>query len=114
MQSHGTIDSKTFAIGVLSVTACVLFVGLILISQPPARAMGMNDRGADYVMLTQQLSPTSEGLVVIDAAAKQMIIYAYDYNNRSLDILRRVNLEQLPKARASEEGARGPAHRGRQ
>jgi hypothetical protein len=31
-----------------------------------------------------------------------MIIYNFDYNNRSLEILRRVYLDQLPKPRAAD------------
>lgn len=107
--SPTTIDGKTFGIGVLSVTACILFVGLmLLLTQParPAHAIGMNDRGGDYIMLTQQLSNSSEGIVVIDAAAKRMIVYAFDYNNRVLEIVQRVPLHRLPKPR-DDEPARG-------
>lgn len=96
------LDARTFAIGVLGITACVLFVGLILIAQQPAYAIGMNDRGGDYIMLTQQLSTTTEGVAVVDAAAKQVVIYSFDYNNRSLEILRRIYLDQLPKPRATD------------
>ncbi len=89
----------TLASGALALTACALFVALILVAQPTAQAIGMNDRGGDYIMLTQQLSSTTEGVVVIDAAAKQMIIYAFDYNTKTLEILRQVPLDQLPKPR---------------
>jgi hypothetical protein len=102
------INGKTLAIGVLTVTACIFFVGLILVSQPPAYAIGQLDRGGDYIMLTQQLSTTTEGIVVIDAAAKQMIVYQYDYNNRSLDILKRVYLDQLPKPNRPAETEQRP------
>ena len=60
--TSNSFDTKTFAIGVLSVTACVLFVGFLLIAQQPALASGLNDRGGDYIMLTQQLSTTTEGI----------------------------------------------------
>jgi len=97
--SSPAIDRRTFATGVLAVTACLLFVGLMLLVNTPATAIGMGDRGGDYIMLTQQLSSTTEGVVVIDAAAKQMIVYAFDYNNKTLEIVRRVPLDQLPKPR---------------
>ena len=96
------LDAQTFAIGVLGITACVLLVGLILISQQPAYAIGMNDRGGDYILLTQQLSSSSEGVVVVDAGAKQVIIYTFNYNERALEILRRIYLDQLPRPRATE------------
>jgi hypothetical protein len=84
------LDARTFVIAVLGVTACVLFVGLILVSQPAAYATSMIDRGGDYIMLTQRLSNSRDGVVIIDD------------NNRTLDILRRVYLDQLPKPRATE------------
>ena len=94
---HG-LDARTFAIGILSVTACVLFVGLLLLTQPPAYAMGMNDRGGDYILSTQQISTSQEAIVVVDGAAKQMIVYEFDYSNRRLNVLHRpVQLDQLPK-----------------
>ena len=93
------VDAKTFTIGVLAITACVLFVGFLFLSQQPAYGLGMNDRGGDYIMLTQQMSTTTEAVVVVDAAAKQMIIYAFDYNNKTMEIVRQVPLDQLPKPR---------------
>ena len=107
---RGRVDYRLFAIGILSVTAAVLFVGLMLVSQPEARATGMNDRGGDYIMLTQQISATSEGVVVVDASSKQMIIYEYDYNNRNLAIVQRVNLQDYSKIRGPEGT---PPRRGR-
>jgi hypothetical protein len=91
------LDGKTFAIGVLGVTACILFVGFMLLATHPAQAIGTSDRGGDYKMLTQQLSNSQEGLVVVDSAAKQIIIYAFDYNTKVLEIAAPIDLNQLPK-----------------
>jgi hypothetical protein len=105
------LDAKLFAIGVLSITAGVLFVGFMLVTQQPAYAIGMSDRSGDYILATQQLSTTSEGIVVVDAAAKRVIIYEFDYNNKVLNILRQIALDQLPKPRESETGPRPPSGR---
>jgi hypothetical protein len=105
------LDGKLFAIGVLGITACVLFVGFMLVTQQPAYAIGMNDRAGDYIMATQQLSTTSEGVIIIDAAAKKLIIYEFDYNNKVMNILRQVQLDQLPKPRDREAPARTPTGR---
>ncbi|MGD8450702.1 MAG: hypothetical protein PVJ57_02690 [Phycisphaerae bacterium] len=94
-----TIDARTFAIGVLSVTACIFFVGLLLVnSAPPAQAIGMSDRSGDYVVCTQQLTTSNEGVIVLDAAAKRMIVYSYDYNRRQLKPLAGFELSQLQTA----------------
>jgi len=102
------VDAKLLGIGVLSVTACVLLVGLILVLiQPtPAQANGENDRAGDYIMATQQLSTSTDAIVVIDAAARQMIFYGFDYNDRTLQILQRVNLASMPKPRPPEDDLR--------
>lgn len=109
------IDTGTFTIGVLSVTACVLFVGLMFLLQVPAQAIGTNDRAGDFVMCTQQVTTTTEALILIDAAAKQMLIYEFDYGTRTLDILRRVNLAELPGPRdqqpAEEQQRQEPRRR---
>lgn len=93
------LDAKTFAIGILSVTACILFVGLVLVllTPKPAFATGQNDRGGDYIMLTQQLSNSVEGVLVIDAASKRMSLYALNIGNKRLDIVQRnIPLDRLP------------------
>ncbi len=96
------LDSRTFLIGILGVTACVLFVGLMLLTQAPAYALGMNDRGGDYIMSTQQISTSQEAIVIVDAAAKQMIVYEFDYSNRRLNVLHKpVALDQMPKPQRS-------------
>jgi hypothetical protein len=103
------LDGKAFAIGILGVTACILFVGLLLVTQTPAHAFAMNDRGGDYIMLTQQLSLSTEGVVVIDAAAKRMLIYSFDYNTKTLEPLRGWNLDALPRPR--EQAPPAPARK---
>lgn len=97
--ADNAIDAKALAIGILSVTATVLFVGFLLVSQQPAYAIGTSDRGGDYIMLTQQVSNSSEAVVVIDAAAKKLLIYAFDYNAKALEIVWRLDLDRLPKHR---------------
>jgi uncharacterized membrane protein len=99
-----TIDSKALAIGVLSITACILFVGLLMLTmQPqPAYGIGQIDRGGDYIMLTQQLSSSQEGVVIIDAASRQMTLYALDGSNKQLQILQsNIPLDQLPGSQGS-------------
>ncbi len=75
-------------IGVLSITAVVLLVGVLLAPgwQAPAYAIGQLDRGGDYIMLTGQFSKSSEMVYLIDAAAQQLNAYSYDWNRGILVI----------------------------
>ena len=91
------LDVRVFAIGVLSVTACILFVALLLITTQPAQAIGQLDRGGDYIMLTQQLTSSQEGCLVIDAASRQMTLYALNNSNKQLQVIQpNIDLKQLP------------------
>jgi hypothetical protein len=104
---QNTIDGKTFAIGILSVTACVLFVGLLMVTTQPAYGIGQSDRGGDYIMLTQQLTNSQEGIIIIDAASRQMTLYALNGSNRQLQILHQnIPLDELPGSRPNPP--RGP------
>jgi len=103
------LDGKALAIGFLSVTACVLFVGLLVVTSlpKPAFATGQNDRGGDYIMLTQQISNSTESIVVIDAASRRMNTYGYDAGQKKFRILQRgIPLDKLPGNRV--EGANNP------
>ncbi len=113
--SGGAVDNKSLAIGVLSITACILLVGVVLIARTPpaAYAIGMNDRAGDYLMVTQQLSISQEGLVIIDAAAEQMIVYSYNINQKALVILARVPLDRLRRPVEQEPQTPGRQQRRR-
>jgi hypothetical protein len=98
------VDNERLAIGFLTVTAVILFVGFLLITGTPreAGAIGMNDRGGDYIMATQQLTSSNEGIVVIDAAAKRMIVYGFDYSRKQLVALDGFAMENLQKPRGDD------------
>jgi len=74
------MDSKDLTIGVLSTTAVVLFVGLMLVQSTPAPtyASGMGDTGGDYIMLSGELFDQEELLYVIDTAQDKMLTYRFD------------------------------------
>jgi hypothetical protein len=89
------VDTKVFAIGVLTITACVLLVGfLMLAATPPALASRMMDRGGDYILCTQSISNSREALVVIDAAARRVVLYAYNASRHEIEPLDRFALNE--------------------
>lgn len=97
-------DGKSLAIGVLSVTAAIFLVGFALLAAFPRQALafGQNDRSGDYIILTQQISNSIEGLVVIDAASKRMCLYGLDLGTKQLRLMQRdFPLDKLP---GSQEG----------
>ena len=74
------MNTKDLAIGTLSVTAVILFVGLVItqMSPPPALAVGQIDRGGDYTMLTGQVTADEEVLYVLDSAIPRLTVYAFN------------------------------------
>ena len=80
-------DDKNLTIGVLSITAVVLLVGVILTSvggQNQALAIGQSDRGGDYIVVTGQFTQSAELVYVADAAAGRLNLYSYDATRRQL------------------------------
>jgi hypothetical protein len=109
------MDSKNFAIGVLSTTAVILLVGLILLhAQPePAFASGMGDRGGDYVMLSGSLWEQEELLYVLNTAEEKMITYKYNMQANQItptaaqDLKRFLQPQQDDKDQGRGRGGRG-------
>ncbi len=80
-------DRDSLTIGVLSITATILLVGIILVTvggQDRAVAIGQTDRGGDYLVVTGQFTDSSELIYVTDAAARKMNVYSYDWNRGHL------------------------------
>jgi len=64
------MDSKNLAIGVLTVTATILFVGLVIV----------NSIGGDYLVVTGQQRSERELLYVIDAGGRTERLAAYVFD----------------------------------
>jgi hypothetical protein len=95
------MNSKDFAIGVLTVTATVLLATVLLmtvLTPKPVHAYAQLDEGAGYTMLTVQVSDSAEFLNVIDHTAGVMNMYRYDLN---IGRLLPVQQMLLPSAQAS-------------
>ena len=96
-----SLDGRTIAIGVLSLTASVLFVGLMLLTAQPrtAQASGMIDRGGDYIMSTIRVDSNVEALMVLDSAARRLNVYLADTNRKKLTLVQNnIPLEKMPGA----------------
>lgn len=95
------VDGKSLAIGILSVTATILMVGLLILATVarPAYGIGMLDRGSQYIMLTQQVSNSGEAVVIIDAEAERMGVYALNPSTKKIVLLQsNIPLDQMPGA----------------
>jgi len=102
------MDSRNFAIGILSTTAVMLLVGIMIIhSRPaPAIASGMTAASGDYVMTVGSVSSNDEELVfVIDNAGQKMLVYRFDIGRHEVQIVQGIKLGDLQQA----AGAQAPS-----
>ena len=106
------MDNKNFTIGILSTTAVILLVGLLLVqTRPePAYGFGMNAQGGDYVLITGQLQRNEEILYVIDAASQKMIAYRFDINSNTIQV---GDAENLAKLKGGDDAAAGSPRTGK-
>jgi len=80
-------DNKHLAIGVLSITATILFAAFLIVTiipAPYASAIGQTDRGGDYIVVTGQFSNSTEQVYVTDAAANRLHSYSFDWGRRQI------------------------------
>jgi len=96
-------DPRNFAIGVLSTTASVLFVGLLLLqSQSQAvHAEGMTTTGGNYVLTVGRLNQGDEELLyLIDSGSNKLIAYRFDAVRRQIEVVQGIDLGELRRAPA--------------
>lgn len=78
------MDRKTFAIGVLSVTAVVLFVAQFLPVQTANAAFSMQSR--DYNVVTARVQQGGDGLYIVDNRSGMVAVYTWDSAARSVKL----------------------------
>lgn len=108
------MDNKNFAIGILSTTAAILFVGLVVIHTRPASVLadGMTTRGGNYDMTVGAVDKRDEELVyVINTPQLRMIAYRFNATTNQIEVYQGVDLAEI---RAQEAGQpQTPQQRGR-
>lgn len=87
-------DKSRITIGVLSITATILLVGVLMTlgGQGKAMAIGQTDRGGDYILVTGQFNDNNELVYVTDAAAQRMNVYSYEQTNRQFTLWDTIDL----------------------
>lgn len=88
------MNTKDFAIGVLSVTGVILLTTVVLLSvlaPKPAQGFGQLDSGGGYTIYTSNADGTLENICVINQQAGLLNIYRYDINSSRL-----LPLQQIP------------------
>ena len=77
-----TVDNKTFAIGVLTVTAAILMVAVV--NKPREVQAAEVVRGRDYSCVTARLAQGDDGLYVVDGKTGMMAVFVYDPGRKQI------------------------------
>ncbi len=94
------MNSKDFAIGVLSTTGTILLVGVVLLYslQEDVRAGGMTASGGGYVVTVGNLTQHDEELVyVIDSSTDKLIVYRFDGSRHQIELVQGIDFAELKR-----------------
>ena len=77
-----TIDKKSFAAGVLTVTAAVLFVAHLTLTEPATANVAVKDR--DYTAVTGRTTKGGEALYLTDNRTGLLGVFVFDPGKRAI------------------------------
>ncbi len=100
------MSAKDLAIGILSTTAAILLVGLLIINTLPglAYASGMTEMGGDYVLSVGTAITADEELIyIVDAPTEKMVVYRFDGGRGRIEIAQGIDLRPLREAAAGQQ-----------
>ncbi len=89
------MNQQNFTIGILTVTATILLVGILLmgtLTPREAQAFGQADRGGDYVMLTSQWRLSDEVLWILDGRSQVLGLYYFQPDRARLELVDTIQL----------------------
>lgn len=102
------MDSRNFAIGVLSTTAVMLLVGLVVVHSRPApvQARGMTLVAGEYVLTVGSLDQVDEDLLyVVDNGESKLVTYRFDGIGNRIEVVSGVDLDEIRKMAAPAGGS---------
>lgn len=76
------MDKKTFTIGVLSLTAVLLFCAILIM--PPRASANFAIKDRDYQAVTATITANDEALYVVDNRSGMMACFSYSPAQRAL------------------------------
>ncbi len=90
-------NAKNMAIGVLSITAVILLVGIIIVSSPaakPAYAGNVSSYGGDFTVTIGRVTRDAELLYLVDNTTERLLVYGLQRKTGKTAILDKSELSQ--------------------
>lgn len=114
------MDSKTFAVGVLSITAVILLAALVMIHAFPAPVIasgGMTVSAGEYVVTVGKDAGDQEFIYIIDSVSDRLIVYRFDNSRKQIVLAQGIELAELrgpdKTPRGTKQGSKRGGYRGR-
>lgn len=104
------MNSKNFAIGILTTTSAILLVGVLLMGRMAevAQAGPMTVSGGDYTLAVGRINTRDEVLYVIDAPTQRLGMYRFDSGARKIVLVAGEDLGLVRKNVAGGTAAPAP------
>lgn len=85
------MDRKTYTLGILTVTATILFAALLFAPPTPvnaqvAGASGVVARDRDYTLLTAPIEGGGDALYIMDNRRGNLVVFTYNNSAKSLTL----------------------------
>ena len=78
------MDTKTFSIGILSLTALILFVAQFIPGGSNRAAFAETVRERDYQLVTPRIAQGGDALYIVDNKSGMGAVFSWDPNVRSV------------------------------
>ena len=104
------IDKKSFAVGVLSLTAIVLFVGNLMLPESATAAVAIKER--DYTAVTGRTTKGGEALYLTDTRTGLLGVFVFDPGKRAITAVAIKPVAEAFTGRGPGGGAGGREERG--
>ena len=98
------IDKKSFAVGVLSLTAVILFVGNLMLPEPATASVAVKER--DYTAVTGRTTKGGEALYLTDNRTGLLGVFVFDPGRRAITPVAVRPVSEAFAGRAPAGGAR--------
>ena len=80
------MDKKTFSIGILSITALILFLAQFIPLHGSVASAADSIRDRDYQIVTARVAQGGEALYVVDNRTGLMAVFTWDPTSRALQL----------------------------
>jgi len=89
------MDRKTFSIGILSLTALILFIACLIPAKPAQGEFAVKDSASRLQLVTVTSQKGGNALYLIDPVGGKILVLGYDANTKDLRAIAATTLDKV-------------------